>query len=227
MLNVELTASEHKLNRLFVSALKAWAMKSILGKGLPVGLPACAVVANMALIELDRIVEKELVPLYYGRYVDDLMLVMENGSEFANSAELWEWIFKRADGKLKWISNGSLDHTAGDSVAFESSYLTGSEIRFSNEKNRVFLLEGESGLVMVESIARQAYERASEWRSLPRLPERASVVATDMVAATQTDGDVVDNLRKADSLTMRRAGFALKLRTFEAYERDLEPASWE
>jgi hypothetical protein len=227
MLNVELSPMEHKLNRLFVKALKAWAVTSVLGKGLPVGLPASAVVANMALIELDRIIEKELVPLYYGRYVDDIMLVMENGSEFVSSAQLWEWIFKRSDGKLKWARKDSLGDERAESVAFESPYLHGSEIHFSNEKNRVFLLEGESGLVMVESIARQAYERASEWRSLPRLPERAGAVATDMVAATQTDGDVADNLRKADSLTMRRAGFALKLRSFEAYERDLEPASWE
>ncbi|GIU56675.1 RNA-directed DNA polymerase [Arthrobacter sp. NicSoilC12] len=210
MLKLDLSPAEQKLNRLFVGALKAWAEASVLGRGLPVGLPASAVVANMALIELDRIVEKELVPLYYGRYVDDIMLVMENGSGFKNSADVWNWIFKRADKKLKWEDVASLneDETAG--VVFESFYLKDSEIHFSNEKNRVFLLEGESGLVMVESIERQVHERASEWRSLPNLPERAGAIATDMVAATQTDGELADNLRKADSLTMRRAGVRLE-----------------
>jgi hypothetical protein len=38
---------------------------------------------------------------------------------------------------------------------------------------------------------------------------------------------VADNLRKADALTMRRAGFAIKLRDFEAYERDLLPEAWQ
>jgi hypothetical protein len=48
-----------------------------------------------------------------------------------------------------------------------------------------------------------------------------------LVAATQSDGEVADNLRKADVLTMRRAGFAIKLRDFEAYERDLHPDAWQ
>jgi hypothetical protein len=227
MLKLDLSPAEHKLNRLFVTALKAWSGASLLGKGLPVGLPASAVVANMALIELDRIMEQEIVPLYYGRYVDDVMLVMENGAEFQSSGDVWEWIFKRSDEKLKWTGSGDADVENYAGVSFESSYLKNSEINFSNEKNRIFLLEGESGMVLVESIARQVHERASEWRSLPNLPEMPGAIATDMVAATQTDGELADNLRKADSLTMRRAGFALKLRSFEAYERDLEPASWE
>jgi hypothetical protein len=79
---------------------------------------------------------------------------------------------------------------------------------------------------LLESIARQIHERASEWRALPNLPRSASQVSTDIVAATQRDGEVVDNLRKADVLSMRRAGFAIKLRDFEAYERDLPPDAW-
>lgn len=181
---------------------------------------------NIALVELDRIVEKEIVPLYYGRYVDDIMLVMENGADFQNASDVWEWVFKRSDGKLNWIDSAS-GRDVSSGVSFNSPYLKTSELVFSNDKNKIFLLEGESGKVLVDSIARQVYERASEWRALSKLPERPGAVATDMVAASQTDGELADNLRKADSLTMRRAGFALKLRSFEAYERDLEPSSWQ
>jgi len=224
-LNVRLSPVEWKLHNIFVKALKAWASTTILHGGLPVGLPASAVVANIALIELDRIVERELVPIYYGRYVDDIMLVMENGAEFSDVDEVWEWIFKRSDGKLSWLTSpfSEVDHGG---VLFKSDYLGQSEIVFSNSKNRIFILEGQSGKVLVESIARQVYERASEWRSLSRLPLSPESVATDMVAAAQADGELADNLRKADSITMRRAAFALKLRSFEAHERDLEPAAW-
>ena len=80
LFDLDLSCKRRKLHRLFVSALQAWAEKTPLRSGLPVGLPASAVVANVALIELDRFVEKQVVPLYYGRYVDDLILVMDNGA---------------------------------------------------------------------------------------------------------------------------------------------------
>jgi len=89
LFDLDLSFKRRKLHRLFVSALQAWAEKTPLRSGLPVGLPASAVVANVALIELDRFVEKQVVPLYYGRYVDDLILVMENGANIRSVGELW------------------------------------------------------------------------------------------------------------------------------------------
>ncbi|MGF6264396.1 hypothetical protein OKW49_005324 [Paraburkholderia youngii] len=221
LLELELSPEEQKLHRLFIRALQAWAQKTPLKKGLPVGLPASAVVANSALIELDHLVEQQVAPLYYGRYVDDILLVMENGAGFRSTAELWQWLFDRTNGKLSWVDNEQKE------IQFCPAYLSDSHIRFSNSKNKVFLLTGETGRILVDSIAYQIHERASEWRALPNLPELASQVGTDLVAATQSNGEAADNLRKADALTMRRAGFAIKLRDFEAYERDLPPEAWK
>lgn len=221
LFQLDLSLDEHKLHRLFISALQAWAATTPLKKGLPVGLPASALVANVALIELDRLIEQQIVPLYYGRYVDDLILVMENGSEIKSTEQLWEWLFARSGNLLNWIPEDQKE-----AVQFTPNYLHGSQIQFSNKKNKVFVLTGETGKTLVESIARQIHERASEWRALPNLPRSAIHVATDLVAATQSDGEIADNLRKADLLSMRRAGFAIKLRDFEAYERDLHPEAW-
>lgn len=221
VLGLELTDSQGKLHRLFIQALKVWAQITPLKKGLPVGLPASAVVANVALAELDRIVEQQLAPLYYGRYVDDILLIMENGASFRSTAELWEWIFARSEGKLAWVEGMERKQ-----IGFQPAYLSNSKIRFANAKNKVFMLAGEPGKTLVDAIAHQIHERASEWRAMPRLPRAASHVGTDLLAATQSDGEAADNLRKADALTMRRAGFAIKLRDFEAYERDLVPDAW-
>jgi hypothetical protein len=112
-------------------------------------------------------------------------------------------------------------------IGFQPAYLRDSQIRFANAKNKVFMLADEPGKTLVDAIAHQIHERASEWRAMPRLPRSASHVGTDLLAATQSDGEAADNLRKADALTMRRAGFAIKLRDFEAYERDLPPGAWQ
>lgn len=219
---VELDESDKKLHRLFITALQAWAQRTPLQKGLPVGLPASAIIANVALIELDRLIEANVVPLYYGRYVDDIMLVIENKAKFQSPTKLWEWLFSRSNGLLGWSEN-----EVGNSVQFRPNYLSDSAIRFENDKNKVFLLQGDAGRALVASISYQISSRASEWRALPNLPTNPEHIATDLLAATQTDGEEADNLRKADALTMRRAGFAMKLRDFEAYERDLEPSAWK
>ncbi|KJZ34499.1 RNA-directed DNA polymerase [Pseudomonas fluorescens] len=226
VLSLDLSESEKKLNRLFIKALEAWAASTPLKKGLPVGLPASAVVANMALIELDRVIEQQVVPLYYGRYVDDILLVMENGAHFRSADELWDWLFERSDGKLAWADEGK-----SKKISFQPSYFKSGKnkslICFANSKNKVFMLSGETGKTLVDAIAHQIHERASEWRAMPRLPHSAEHVGTDLLAATQSDGETADNLRKTDALTMRRAGFAIKLRDFEAYERDLPPEAWK
>lgn len=223
LLNIELSSEEQKLHTLFINALTAWANITPLKKGLPVGLPASAVVANLALIELDRLIEQQIAPIYYGRYVDDIILVMENGADFVSSHELWQWLFSRSNEKLSWI-DAEADKKI---IQFKPNYLKTSKIYFENAKNKVFLLAGETGKTLVNAIAHQIHARASEWRAMPCLPYSAEYVSTDLVAATQNDGEAADNLRKADALTMRRAGFAIKLRDFEAYERDLHPNDWQ
>ena len=213
----------NKIHRLFIKALESWAAATPLKRGLPVGLPASAIVANVALIELDRCIEQQVVPIYYGRYVDDILLVMKNGAGFGTARELWEWLFARSKGKLVWAPKEK------NVVAFQPEYLIKgkSQIHFANSKNKVFMLEGETGKTLVDAISHQIQERASEWRAMPRLPRSDTHVGTDLLAATQTDGELADNLRKTDALTMRRAGFAIKLRDFEAYERDLLPETWK
>ena len=229
VLKLDLNDKQAKLNRLFISALQAWAARTPLEKGLPVGLPASAIVANVALIELDQLIEQQVAPIYYGRYVDDILLVMESGISFQSTSELWEWLFARSNDKLGWVNNQNGEEK--QQICFKPDYLkqgtSKSKIYFSNSKNKVFILSGETGKTLVDTIAHQIYERASEWRAMPRLPRSADHVGTDLLAATQNDGEVADNLRKADALTMRRAGFAIKLRDFEAYERDLVPNAWK
>lgn len=219
-INIDLNNDEEILNSLFINSMIAWAERSPLGKGLPVGLPASGLIANMALVELDRFCMKEIVPLYYGRYVDDIILVMEDTSEFKTSQEAWNWIFKRCNNILDW------DPDDKKYIRFSPPYLHDSKIQFERNKTKVFLLEGASGKVFVNSLAHQIQARASEWRALPALPEDAEDVAHELVCALQADGEKADNLRKADALSMLRAGFALKLRDYEAYAKDLLPSQW-
>ena len=61
-----------------------------------------------------------------------------------------------------------------------------SQIRFANAKNKVFMLAGEPGKTLVDAIAHQIHERASEWRAMPRLPRSPSHVGTDLLRGVIT-----------------------------------------
>jgi len=223
---VELTDWQKKLHRLFITALQAWAQNTPLEQGLPVGLPASAVVANAALLRLDQFIEQQVIPLYYGRYVDDILLVMENTSDIRTTEQFWEWVFNRDGGKdlLKWDQKADPQKK---SILFKPPYLEGSRVAFENSKNKLFVLSGSPGAALVNAISEQINKRASEWRALPSLPDSAGTIATDLLKATNNAGEQADNLRKTDALTLHRAGFALNLRDYEAFERDLQPESWE
>ncbi|WP_445427426.1 RNA-directed DNA polymerase [Alishewanella sp. HL-SH05] len=219
-IGINLSEQQTKLHQLFITALQAWAKNTPLEKGLPVGLPASAVVANTALIKLDQFISQQVVPLYYGRYVDDILLVMENTSNLKQSADFWQWVINRDGGN-------DLLALSGGAVKFKPDYLQGDRIVFENSKNKLFVLSGEPGTALVNAITEQINQRASEWRSLPVLPENPQTIATDLLKATNHAGEYADNLRKTDALSLSRAGFALNLRNYEAYERDLPPSAWQ
>jgi predicted alpha/beta hydrolase family esterase len=219
-IGVDLTKEERTLHELFIEALESWAEATPLGTGLPVGLAASGIIANVALFELDEIIESEIAPLYYGRYVDDIILVMENGAKFQSSADVWEWLSKR--------SNGALQHDAQEKeIRYERTYLRESKIIFANNKNKTFVLSGASGKSLLSSISYEIQMRTSEWRALPDLPRQGDQLESTLLTAIQSNGISADSLRKADKVSVRKAGFALKLRDIEAYARALPPEQWK
>ncbi|WP_163467459.1 reverse transcriptase domain-containing protein [Klebsiella michiganensis] len=226
-IGVNLDPMQMKLHRLFIAALQEWAKKTPLKKGLPVGLPASAVVANTALFKLDQFIEQQVVPLYYGRYVDDIMLVIDNPSNIRTIDNFWDWIFKRKATREILVRERS-DDPKQETILFQPDYLrrSNSRIAFSNNKNKLFILSGDTGVALVNAISEQINQRASEWRALPDLPDSPDTVATDLIKATSNIGEQADNLRKTDALMLHRASFALCLRDYEAYERDLPPEAW-
>ena len=223
-IGVSLDPDEWKLHELFINSLHEWAENTPLKRGLPVGLTASSLIANVALFELDKLFEEEVAPLYYGRYVDDIILVMENRAKLKTSIKVWDWLIKRMDGALEWkISDGK----ENEELSYNRDYLEGSSILFSNRKNKTFLLSNVSGLALLKSFRYEVQSRTSEWRALPDLPSEPNQLESAFVSIIQRDGAPADSLRKADKVSAQRAGFALKLRDVEAYSRALPAVAWQ
>ena len=226
-LDLTLSPDETKFTAQLVKAMFTWASgiplhRETPQRGIPVGLSASRVIANVVLASFDRFVVRDLSPLYYGRYVDDVFLVLDNQRGMNSAREVWQYIVGLSDGFLQHrVEDGQDAYWLVDEA-------TGmSRLRFVGEKQKVFALKGQTGKALLISIARTISDHSSDWRLLPDLPNDPGRLVTDFIAAGRDAAEQVDSLRKADGISVQRLAFALRLRNFEAVQRDLHPSQWK
>jgi hypothetical protein len=228
LVGVFLSEEEMLLNRQFIASIVTWYRSTpdhaaVPGIGaLPVGLSASKVIANVSLIEFDRIVRQKIKPAYYGRYVDDIFLVTQTPKPIKSGKAFLRWIVSHDKSRLSL--------TAADGQAptliFAAPYTRGSRIEFAGDKQKIFMLKGRSGLDLVDQIEEQIKKHSSEYRLLATLPDSEGEMLSSAFLATPDATIEADALRKADVISVRRLGFALLLSDMEAHERDLGRSTW-
>lgn len=225
-ISVELSDKERRLTELLISAIETWYQStpdySERPQGaIPVGLSASKVIANVLLAELDRLVEQKLDPIYYGRYVDDIFLVVRYQEGISSGLAFMQWIASQLPGVAAYNT-----HTDESALSLNFEYAARSELIFAGKKQKIFNLEGTYGLDLLTHIEEQIRRQSSEHRMLPELPYTAEEMASRALLA-QPDGSLEpDALRKADVISVKRLGLALLLRDVECYARDLQPKAW-
>jgi len=224
-LGIELTKQQLLFTRQLIDSLKGWYKETpdflIRPEGaLPVGLSSSKVIANVALALMDRDMASRLKPIYYGRYVDDIFLVVEPAVELSSSRDFFAWLSSAYGREL--IYDGKSNETT-----FCPEYLSDSSVVFAQEKQKVFCVQGAFGLDLVAQIEQQIKRRSSEYRLLPEVPETIEGMLNEALLATSDATLEADALRKADAVSIRRLGFAMLLSDVESYSRDLSPAAWK
>ncbi|HEX7261348.1 MAG TPA: RNA-directed DNA polymerase, partial [Luteolibacter sp.] len=195
-------------------------------RGLPVGLTASSLIANVLLAEFDRRVVRQLSPRHYGRYVDDVFLVLRRDEPFESGELFIQWM---AD-ELGPIAEAAIADGVGPhetSLQIRLPYAGNSELIFTGKKQKIFQLFGAHGLDLINPIEEQIRQNTSEFRDLPHLPSTESAMAHRALLVTPDAQLEADALRKADAVTLRRSGFAMLLGDLEAYAYDLDPGSWQ
>jgi hypothetical protein len=225
--NITLSTPEKTLTKYILKSIKVWYQSTPDYEirpegGLPVGLSASSVIANVLLNEFDREVVNNVEPIYYGRYVDDVFLVFKNEKSLTNSNQVIEELATRIPSLSLKPNNPS-----PPSLKLNLTYASDSEIEFSGDKQKIFALSSSHGLDLILQIRNQIRAQSSEYRLLPEIPDTGAEMATKTLLATPDASLQVDALRKADTLSIKRLGFSLLLSDLEAYSSDLEPSSWE
>jgi hypothetical protein len=192
--------------------------------GLPIGLSISPVVANSLLIGLDREIVQQLSPVYYGRYMDDLFLVLRDPETIDSVPKLLEFISSRTDcfpSKGKGKNNNEMWLRLPDDYGGNTTLL------LQQSKQKVFFLQGQGGLDLLDSIESQIRSVASERRLMPSPDNLASTAAAKVLTAAGEASEEADTLRRADGLSVRRLGWAVLLSAVETLARDLRQDDWK
>ena len=159
-------AEEYAVPYKFIDELKEKNENNIKEVVLPIGLLSSYVLANYYLKEFDNSVLQKIKPAYYGRYVDDILIVLEAPKTGYNEDDILEELkfsftdYKSKINDSKKQSNESVSFTENDLTNLEKFVLQNfypliklvdapvffkSEIA-SSEKERYFKLTGYKSL---------------------------------------------------------------------------------
>ncbi|HVW11212.1 MAG TPA: RNA-directed DNA polymerase, partial [Bryobacteraceae bacterium] len=172
-LGVNLSPWATSFTRTFADSMSNWAnrttellktygceLRDDVPGGLPIGLAAARLAANVLLHQLDQAFMAGLAPIYYGRYVDDMFLVLQDSWSFGSAQDLFHWIQARVP-LLQSTKREEME------IRFEPEYSAHSKITLQKSKQRVFFLSGSVGLDLLSNIESEINEVSSERRLMP------------------------------------------------------------
>lgn len=134
---------------------------------LPIGLAISTLFANYYLSEFDKNLTKKLKPLYYGRYVDDIMIVFseESFEDLDKSDSLTAEFVKD-----NLISNYSILKKSKDEYLISDQNFTisyNSKISIQLDKMKLYILDKNGTPAIIENFIDNINRNSSEFRYLP------------------------------------------------------------
>ncbi|AZE08658.1 hypothetical protein C4K10_0347 [Pseudomonas chlororaphis subsp. aureofaciens] len=199
--------------------------------GLVIGLTATRIISNVLLSHWDRLIREAVAPIHYGRYVDDMFIVLHDTGNITSAKEFMLFLQNRlGDDCIFQESDGAEETRNKDDRLWEiqqgEELQKKTKIKLQAEKQKLFVLHGRAGLDLLDSIEKEIYELSSEHRLMPSPDQLEDSTAARVLSAAGSVGDQADTLRKADGLTIRRLSWSLQLRHVETLARDLPQNEW-
>ncbi len=193
--------------------------------GLAIGLTASRIVSNALLQKWDRMIQEKLTPVHYGRYVDDMFLVMRDPGNLSGMQDLMEFLQARL-GKLH-LKEGGKPGKGLWQIFLGKDYQKKTLIQLQAQKQKMFVLKGQSGLDLLDTIEKEIHELSSEYRLMPSPDQLEQTTAARVLSAAGSVAEGADTLRRADDLTIRRLSWSLQMRHVETLSHDLPKLAWK
>ena len=181
--------------------------------GLPLTLNVSRVLANIYLLDFDKDIIQNVRPIYYGRYVDDLIIAIEYNSDKDNLefnkvlSNLKEYKID-IDGNLKSLNKENL------------------KLSFNTEKENIFLFNNRKDKTELNQIRKSINRSSSEWKLLPDTSEYEENKDLDLFQSINKEAEEINSLRKSDGLILKRNKFIKEILSFESDIKNYDKKNW-
>lgn len=196
----------------FINCLKNWNIYIKSDYGLPIGLSASPILANAAMRDFDKKVIKNLAPTYYGRYVDDILLVFPDNGNITNGEDVINYLLNKEIVEMKET---------------EENILFYKHFKLKKEKQKIFYLDKNSDLSIIDGIESEINSISSEWRFMPDISDSNSSLLNKIIGFYADGKEFNDALRKIDATTIKRLGLSLLISHSHSLNQYVNPSEWE
>ena len=132
--------------------------------GLPVGFLSSSILANWHLAGFDREILETARPDYYGRYVDDILMVFRNPGAMRGDDAVRSFVGKHLGGRLIEEDGETEEDSSGSGYYVE---VDGNRLPVQRDKLILHFLEKEHSRAGLEVFRQELQERSSAFRFLP------------------------------------------------------------
>ena len=182
--------------------------------GLPLTLNVSRILANIYLHEFDIDIIENVKPIYYGRYVDDIIIALEYNNDNTNLS------FKNILNSLKSFKISENNELL--SVNEESKF----KLQFNSEKENIFLFNKSKDKAELNHLKKIINNNSSEWKLLPDTSEYELNNNLDLFQTINSECEEVNSLRKSSGLILKRNKFIKEIINFESDINNYHKKVW-
>lgn len=176
-------------------------------KLLPIGLPSSGVLGNYALHEVDSDIKESINPIYYGRYVDDIIMVVQNlAIDDHKFFQVLDALFKKTKRiKLEKYTDESNPKCIKErtNINFKTSY--GAHCA-QMDKLKIFDFHKDAPISLLEEFEREIERFSSEGRLLAEDMDVLERFNSESRKISYSDS--IFKLRSIEKFDLNRLGFS-------------------
>ncbi|AYV57717.1 hypothetical protein EFP84_18955 [Leptospira kmetyi] len=170
---------------------------------LPIGLVSSNVLGNYYLKDYDKEIVKKFNPVYYGRYVDDIIMVIDS----TNTGDGDRILPKELVSKLNIQSSGKITHKELN-------------ITISKEKMKIYNFHAKDSISVLEEFKRNIRKNSSEFKFLPTDEDIESSFDENLLEINYSDS--INKLRSLEGIHTNRYEISKKISKLLSYVNNIK-----
>ena len=198
------------IHKRFHSILKGNGILLTDKKILPIGLLSSSVIANHYLSKFDKIVENKIKPQYYGRYVDDILIVIANPQISKHDKDpVKEFIGKYLLEQKCWTDNIKVLKSQ-ENISDYEIHLEKNVLVFQDEKVKLYHILSKESIEILNRFESEIIKNSSEFRFQPEAEQIFDSFNAESYELVYSD--TVNKIRSIDGIKTNKLGASKHLR---------------